>query len=493
MRLKRLYSSLALALLVALAPAAIATAVCNPGVQSCSSTYQVTESFFGSGGTLNDACSSGGLYCAKQSLGELTVGNSLVAYQNSILATGPVAYWRLGELSGTSMIDSTGNGHTGTYSGGYTLGSAGIPATDNDSAVAFDGSSGTASVPYDAALDFGTTNKQSVMFWYKGTQPGLANQGQLPGLVSESMGISSKRFNIGIRLDGTVSAGFGGSYDSPTGSTVINDGKWHQVVATLNYVSGGNSTIKLYVDGTLDGSLTTIFSSSAGTPVLDIMHNRRGAAGYQYTSGTLDELAMYNTILTPEQVSQTYTGGHQIRAGFNTDRSPFLEMAVNTPSVNVGVLDPTTTHVGFATFLVKTYLASGYQVVSASPGPKNGSYTMSSPTTPTASAVGTEQFGMNVVANTCPGTAPSSGAGSCSGALGANPVQDPDDTFSFGRAAGDYDVANSYMYRNGDAIANSNKSSGTTHYTISYIFNISSVTPGGTYTMDQSLVTTSTF
>jgi hypothetical protein len=49
------------------------------------------------------------------------------------------------------------------------------------------------------------------------------------------------------------------------------------------------------------------------------------------------------------------------------------------------------------------------------------------------------------------------------------------------------------MYRDGDAIAFSPKSSGDTRYTISYIFNISNVTPAGTYTMAQSLVATSTF
>jgi hypothetical protein len=41
--------------------------------QSSSSSYQVNEVFFGTGGELN-ACS--GSYCSKQSAGELTVGNT---------------------------------------------------------------------------------------------------------------------------------------------------------------------------------------------------------------------------------------------------------------------------------------------------------------------------------------------------------------------------------------------------------------------------------
>ncbi len=51
-------------------PPACAT---NPNQQTCSSSYGVSESFFGSGGDLN-TCSTA--YCSKQSAGELTVGNT---------------------------------------------------------------------------------------------------------------------------------------------------------------------------------------------------------------------------------------------------------------------------------------------------------------------------------------------------------------------------------------------------------------------------------
>jgi hypothetical protein len=200
-------------------------------------------------------------------------------------------------------------------------------------------------------------------------------------------------------------------------------------------------------------------------------------------------------------VGKTCTLTYCAQAGFNTDRTPYLEFIVNTPNVDVGVLDPAETHVGTATFRVKSYLASGYQVTTESVGPKSGSHIMAAPSSPTASAAGTEQFGMNVVANTCPAaTLPfSSGAkGRCpdtngSGTLGKDPFQDPDSTFSFGQAAANYNVADSYMYQNGNIIASSSSSSGTTLYTLSYIFNISNVTPAGTYTMAQSLVATSTF
>lgn len=189
-----------------------------------------------------------------------------------------------------------------------------------------------------------------------------------------------------------------------------------------------------------------------------------------------------------------------LQAGFNTDRSPYLEIFINTTNVDAGVLDTAETHVGTATFQVKSYLANSYQVVTNSPGPQNASHTMAFPASPTASAVGTEQFGMNLKANSCPVSTPAFGTetGSCpntlgAGTLGDNPSQQPDSTFGFGYAATGYDSANSYMYQNGDTIARSDSSSGTTLYTISYIFNISNLTQAGRYTMNQSLIATSTF
>jgi len=50
-----------------------------------------------------------------------------------------------------------------------------------------------------------------------------------------------------------------------------------------------------------------------------------------------------------------------------------------------------------------------------------------------------------------------------------------------------------YKYLNGDVVAFSTQSSSYTNYTISYIFNVSNVTPGGSYLFHHVLVATSTF
>ena len=189
---------------------------------------------------------------------------------------------------------------------------------------------------------------------------------------------------------------------------------------------------------------------------------------------------------TKESAGETVVGNpssphYQIHGGFNTDRYPYLQFIVNGTNIDVGGLSTQYATTATATFSVKSYLSSGYSVVTVSNPPQYGSYTMHALSTPTASSPGDEQFGMNLVANTSPTT------------FGANPSQNPSSAFSFGQAASGYNTPNLYEYIPGSTIAYSNSSSGETDYTISYIFNISSVTPGGLYSFNDVLVATATF
>ena len=77
--------------------------------------------------------------------------------------------------------------------------------------------------------------------------------------------------------------------------------------------------------------------------------------------------------------------------------------------------------------------------------------------------------------------------------VGANPAQSPDSTFGYGAASTGYNTANVYKYVKGDQIAGATKSSGTTNYTITYLYNINPGTPAGLYTYTQQLVVTATF
>jgi len=184
-------------------------------------------------------------------------------------------------------------------------------------------------------------------------------------------------------------------------------------------------------------------------------------------------------------VGQTSSANYQADAGFNVYRSPYLEFSVNQANINLGVLSTSSTATGNATFSVESYLSSGYVIETDSPPPATLSHVMSALATPTASSAGTEQFGINLVANTTACGAPAN--------FGANPVQIPSSSYSYGQVASGYNSCGLFKYVNGSTIAYSSKSSGQTNFTISYIENISNTTPAGQYNMADQLVAVATF
>lgn len=181
-------------------------------------------------------------------------------------------------------------------------------------------------------------------------------------------------------------------------------------------------------------------------------------------------------------VGNTKSANYQAQGGFNADRQPYIQFTVSNTNVDLGSLSTTGTKTATANFSIKAYLSHGYTVINASQPPSNNGYIMQSITAaPTASSAGTEQFGINLVANTSPLT------------FGADKTYVPDSTFSNGLVAPDYSNQNMFVYRQNDVIAFSTASSSATNYTISYIFNISTVTPGGTYDLRHVLVATATY
>lgn len=185
-------------------------------------------------------------------------------------------------------------------------------------------------------------------------------------------------------------------------------------------------------------------------------------------------------------VGNSASAAYQAYAGFTTTDEPFIEMDVPAVTVEVGsgtpkVLAINTPSAGSATFEIRAWLASGYIVLNGSDGPKYGNRSFTALSTPTAPNSTQEQFGINLVANTNPSN------------IGANPVQLPDATFSFGQASAGYNTTNNYKYVKGDTIATSPKSSSITSYTITYMFNATASTAAGQYIMNHDLVAVGTF
>ncbi len=180
-------------------------------------------------------------------------------------------------------------------------------------------------------------------------------------------------------------------------------------------------------------------------------------------------------------VGETNSASYRVFAGFNTTDEPYIEFVVTAVNIDLGYLDDTQAKTANGTFYVRAWQAGGYAVRTTADPPKNATDQITPLASPAASTVGTEQFGINLVANTNPAT------------FGADPQQVPDNTFSFGTAATGYDTADQYKYNKGDVIAQSTASSSVTIYTLSYLFNISATTVAGGYAFNHVIVVTGTY
>ena len=168
----------------------------------------------------------------------------------------------------------------------------------------------------------------------------------------------------------------------------------------------------------------------------------------------------------------------QIKTGNTTTNDPALGFGIVNPNASFGSFSPGVAAVATSSFQVLDYTSYGYVVQILGNPPNNGSHTIAAMSATGPSTVGTEQFGINLVANTAPFS------------LGANPNHGQ---FGVGSADPNYSTPNDYRYASGETIAAAPSSSGMTIYTISYVINVGTLTPGGQYTGGQTIVCTGTY
>jgi hypothetical protein len=230
---------------------------------------------------------------------------ALAGYRSVILADSPVGYWRLDAVSGAIENDISGGGWTATISGGVTLNQAGALLGDSDTAMLFDGTNGTY-VETNAAFSpaFGT-GPMSVEFWFK-TTSALA---QIGIIDDKNAGSNDAGFNVAMFAGQfLLRIANGATQEGANSVGTFNDGAWHHFVGVLT--RGAPDTLKIYIDGTLNVSTNL---ATSGRNITQVAHKLRIGAystggSPNFYVGTLDEVAIYASALTPAQVLAHYRG-----------------------------------------------------------------------------------------------------------------------------------------------------------------------------------------
>lgn len=218
-----------------------------------------------------------------------------MGYREVILGDAPMAYWRLGERTGTSAADETSHGYGGTYTGGYTLGAAGAIAGSADPAVALNGSTGHVALP---AL--GSLSTWTVEAWVKRS----GSQGSFTGLLCDAYGglVNWGLFSNAFGADGTQVVGgyFDGAWRT-AGPATLPDGAYAHVVCTCD-----GTTIRLYLSGEQAAT-----GACGSTPTSSGVGGYIGADinGNGHFGGSVDEVAVYAAALSAATIRRHYSEG----------------------------------------------------------------------------------------------------------------------------------------------------------------------------------------
>lgn len=270
-----------------------------------------------------------------------------LAFQTAALANNPYVYFQQNDTAsgtGLSLVDSSGNGRNGVFQGAPTTGLPGLPGLDSpsDNAIKYTGPASGAATQYfgvsgtgpTGLRDFGAAlGKSSFEFVVKVNSPatnalqslfGVFNTGNstavevtLHSAGNDALGANATKTRLYIRGDNGV--GIGADFSDAK----LYDGNYHHLVFTFDssLVTGSGVTLAggfaAYLDGIQETmTLTQVASSPAGIPTnfnsfafdpTFLARNVRGALGSSAVARqadvTLDEAALYTTVLSPSDVA----------------------------------------------------------------------------------------------------------------------------------------------------------------------------------------------
>ena len=232
---------------------------------------------------------------------------------------GMVSLWSFDETDGDVFADTiSGNNGTGAPSPAPVLGKV-------DGAQAFDGGDTAVNVSAAAAFNWADNDSFSIEFWMKRESLPIGDNEVIAG--RDDTGQSQMHWWVGLWQDGKAAFVLRGSNGKGTGTREdgeylegkqdLSDGIWHHVAVVRDAVAPEN---RLYVDGVLNDSFVIAYDAGEGfvSAIADLNIGWLDlSSGFHYT-GALDELAIYNRVLTAAEIAQHFNDG----GSYCTESSP---------------------------------------------------------------------------------------------------------------------------------------------------------------------------
>jgi MYXO-CTERM domain-containing protein len=254
------------------------------------------------------------------------------AYQTSVLANNPYAYYRQNESTGTAAADASGNGHAATYNGAPALGAPGAGGAASDAAVSYDGANnrylsadinsfgalvGTSSYEFVFKVNPGAAQTRQSLFGVYTAGANLPDVNiDLNSFGNDAVGDRPGSTRLFVRGN-NADANSGASIAAHFTNTALYDGNYHHLVMTYNDAATGVDAFAAYVDGVaqdmtfsqVNGTLEPAGFSDFDLPAAFAARNVRGSGADpigREANVTLDELALYGSVLSPSQVAANF-------------------------------------------------------------------------------------------------------------------------------------------------------------------------------------------
>ncbi len=206
---------------------------------------------------------------------------------------GMVSYWTFDDADnvGNDPQDTVGDNH-GTNKGATT----GVAGQVGE-AFSFDGD--WININDDASLDI--TNEITLSAWIKPST--IPADLILDNIISKGVGNGGWMFAVGTYQGGNLHLNLDTGSNDWTSAGTLTAGNWYHVVGTYN-----GSLKVLYIDGVEAGN--EIDSGTIDTNGADVLiGDRIDHLGANAFNGLIDEVAIFNRALSPEEISALYALG----------------------------------------------------------------------------------------------------------------------------------------------------------------------------------------
>jgi hypothetical protein len=254
------------------------------------------------------------------------------AYSTVVCADNPVSYFRLGESSGTTATDVGSLANNGTYTGSPTLGATSLLASSSNTAVTLNGTTQWASAANDAAYSNLSAHSLSCDLWVK---PAAVAGNCLLAAGSTSNNDFLIQHTTHVFFNVYQSDCANNHLATGAGAATLSVGGTYYIAAVYDFLT---PKILTYVNGVEDKTSTSASGAAAavGCATGGLQIGRREiTASNCPTSGTIDEVACYTSVLTPARVLAHYNAGIVAQAGqvfpFSVKRAPLPQLKPWSP------------------------------------------------------------------------------------------------------------------------------------------------------------------